>query len=188
MRVRSPGGGPSRAPRLPSLCIALLVPLALAACAKAPEAPAAPKAEALAAPAPQPTAAPQAQRAQLVPLNPGGQPVEAAVRGAMATAAGRDVVVYVGAPWCEPCTRFHDAVAAGELDATFPTLTLLELDHDRDLTGLEAAGYASRMIPLFAIPGDDGRSTGRMIQGSVKGEGAVANIVPRLKALLAEGR
>lgn len=162
------------------VALALLALFAFAACAKTSD------------PSPAVEAAPHAPpavevppRAQLVPLDPGGQPVEAAIRGAVAGVTGRDVVVYVGAPWCEPCTRFHDAVARGELDATFPTLTLLELDHDRDRASLEAAGYASRMIPLFAIPGEDGRSTGRMIQGSVKGEGAVANIVPRLKALLA---
>lgn len=153
------------------LCAALL---ALAACGR-PEAPQPPQ-----APAPAPAAAP---RPQLVPMNPGAQPVDAAVRAAMG-APGRDVVVYVGASWCEPCTRFHDAVASGALDATFPTLTLLEFDLDRDRAALEAAGYGSRMIPLFAIPGPDGRGTDRRIQGGVKGEGAVDNIVPRLRELL----
>jgi hypothetical protein len=98
---------------------------------------------------------------------------------------GRQLLVYVGASWCEPCRRFHAAAAAHRLDAAFPRLRLLEFDADRDGPRLQAAGYVSRLIPLFARPGGDGRSSGRQIEGSVKGDGAVDAIVPRLRALLA---
>jgi len=50
--------------------------------------------------------------------------------------------------------------------------------------GLQAAGYVSRLIPLFAAPGLDGRASGRQMEGSVKGDGAVGEIAPRLHALL----
>ena len=103
-----------------------------------------------------------------------------------AAASGRHLIVYVGADWCEPCQRFHKAVAAGELNATFPTLTLLEFDHDAHNEQLKSAGYVSRLIPLFAVPDANGSSSGRHVAGSVKGDGAVANIVPRLRTLLAE--
>lgn len=96
---------------------------------------------------------------------------------------GKRLLIYVGATWCEPCRRFHEAAAAHRLDADFPTLRLLEFDTDRDGERLAAAGYASRLIPLFARPGDDGRASGRQIEGSVKGDGAVGEIVPRLRAL-----
>jgi thiol-disulfide isomerase/thioredoxin len=98
---------------------------------------------------------------------------------------GRDVVVYVGAKWCEPCKRFHKAAAAGELDDAFPTLTLLEFDLDEDKERLEEAGYRSELIPLFVMPDDDGRATSKRFEGSVKGDGAIANIAPRLRALIA---
>lgn len=101
---------------------------------------------------------------------------------------GRDLIVYVGAPWCEPCMRFHDAVKAGELDATFPTLRLLEFDHDRDEARLARAGYTSSMIPLFVAPTADGKASPLRIEGSVKGERAVAAIVPRLSSLLIQAR
>ena len=97
---------------------------------------------------------------------------------------GRVLLVYVGAPWCEPCQRFHKAAAAGALDARFPRLRLLEFDHDRFVDGLAGGGYTSRYIPLFAVPGPDGRASGRAIEGSIKGEGAVDNIAPRLETLL----
>jgi hypothetical protein len=97
---------------------------------------------------------------------------------------GRQLLVYVGAKWCEPCQRFHHAAEAGKLDASFGRLRLLEFDLDRDSERLAVAGYVSRFIPLIAAPGADGRASGRQMEGSVKGDGAVAEIVPRLGALL----
>ena len=110
------------------------------------------------------------------------------VRGEQQRAAreGRKVLVYVGATWCEPCQRFHHAATAGKLDAAFPGLRFLEFDSDRDGERLASAGYVSRFIPLFARPGSDGRSSGRQIEGSIKGEGAVDEIAPRLRQLLAD--
>jgi thiol-disulfide isomerase/thioredoxin len=112
--------------------------------------------------------------------------VDALVRDALASAAseGHALVVYVGAPWCEPCQRFHQAAERGELDVTLPALTFLEFDYDRDAGRLAAAGYVSRYIPLFALPATDGRSSGKQLEGGIKGEGAVAYITPRLKELL----
>jgi hypothetical protein len=101
-----------------------------------------------------------------------------------ATKERRPLLVYVGASWCEPCQRFHRAVAEGKLDASFPGLRLLEFDLDRDRERLAAAGYASRLIPLLAQPGPDGRATGKQMEGSIKGDGAVAQMVPRLAELL----
>jgi thiol-disulfide isomerase/thioredoxin len=97
---------------------------------------------------------------------------------------GHKVLVYVGATWCEPCQRFHHAVEAGELDQQFPNLRLLAFDLDRDNERLAVAGYVSQYIPLFALPGPDGRASARTVEGGVKGDAAVAQIAPRLQALL----
>jgi hypothetical protein len=100
-------------------------------------------------------------------------------------AAGERILVYVGAEWCEPCRRFHDAAESGRLDGEFPGLTLVEFDLDADRDALEAAGYASRLIPLFAVPTSDGRGSAKRISGSIKGELAVReNLLPRLHELL----
>jgi thiol-disulfide isomerase/thioredoxin len=99
---------------------------------------------------------------------------------------GRTLLVYAGATWCEPCQRFHRAADAGEIQGGLPPLRMLEFDLDRDGDRLAAAGYGSKMIPLFAVPGPDGRGTAARIEGSIKGAGAVGNIVPRLSALLAK--
>jgi hypothetical protein len=92
--------------------------------------------------------------------------------------------VYVGAKWCEPCQSFHKAAAKGDLDGEFPDLTLLEFDLDEDRDRLGAAGYVGQYIPLFAMPGPDGHASEKKFEGSVKGDGAVANIAPRLRSLL----
>lgn len=104
---------------------------------------------------------------------------------ARARAEGRTPLVYVGATWCEPCRYFHAAAERGELDGVLPPLALFELDLDRDGARIAEAGYRSQMIPLIAVPGEDGRSTGRQIEGSIHGPGSPAQITPRLRALLA---
>lgn len=103
---------------------------------------------------------------------------------ALAKSEGKRLLVYVAAAWCEPCERFHKAAVAGELDATFPDLRLLEFDRDRDEARLGRAGCLSPLIPLFAKPDAQGRCSEARIEGSIKGEGAVANITPRLAQLL----
>ncbi len=103
---------------------------------------------------------------------------------AASKAEGRTVVVYVGATWCEPCQRFHHAVEQGQLDHDFPDLDLLTFDADLDGERLEWAGYHSDLIPLLALPGADGKASGKKLEGSIKGEGAVNELTPRLRALL----
>ena len=103
----------------------------------------------------------------------------------LADAAHVRVLVYVGASWCEPCQRFHQAVERGELNGTLNGLRFLEFDQDRDAGALKTAGYVYQYIPVLALPDPDGRNHGRMISGSIKGPRAVQeNLVPRLQALL----
>jgi len=140
-----------------------------------------------AASGPAPEASASSRHVRFVDMPPEGD-VGDAVRRELSRAAGerRRVVVYVGAVWCEPCQRFHQAAVRGDLDATFPDLTLLEFDLDRDLERLRVAGYTSKYIPLFALPATNGSASGKQTEGGIKGEGAVAYMAPRLKALLGQ--
>ncbi|HEX8794845.1 MAG TPA: thioredoxin [Polyangiaceae bacterium] len=119
---------------------------------------------------------------------PASGDVDVLVRDALAKSSGakRRLVVYVGATWCEPCRRFHEAAAKGELDTAFPDLDMLVFDLDRDSERLASAGYVSKYIPLFALPKPDGTASGKQVEGGIKGEGAVGFITPKLQALLAE--
>jgi thiol-disulfide isomerase/thioredoxin len=122
-----------------------------------------------------------------VVLAPEGS-VESIVRDALAAARveGRTLVVYVGATWCEPCQHFHHAAERGALDAAFPRMTLLEFDLDRDRERLATAGYVSKYIPLFALPGPDGAASGKQVEGGIKGDGDVGYISGRLTEMISE--
>src|SRR4051794_25774994 len=61
----------------------------------------------------------------------------------------RQLLIYVSATWCEPCERFQRALRAGELNASFPRLTLLKFDADRDGERLRTGGYDGDYIPRF---------------------------------------
>ena len=139
---------------------------------------------AVACTAPPPPAAATGPRIRFTAAEPGQ--VEPLVQRFTHSArdSGREPLVYVGATWCEPCRYFHDAAERGDLDQALPRLDLLEFDRDRDGARLEAAGYSSRMIPLFVVPNPDGRGTARRIEGSIHGPGSPQEIAPRLRALL----
>jgi thiol:disulfide interchange protein len=99
------------------------------------------------------------------------------------------LLVYVGASWCEPCRRFHDALASGQLDSALRGVRFLEFDHDQAKDALARAGYHSQLIPLFALPRADGTASEQRMEGSIKGESAVAaNLLPRLRELLGSAR
>jgi hypothetical protein len=126
-------------------------------------------------------------RLELVDATPAAD-VKPQIAGELArtTAAYKHMLVYVGASWCEPCGQFHDAALAGKLDATFGDVRMLVFDADRDNEALDRAGYKYQLIPLFAVPRADGSASGRQIEGSIKGVDAVAQIAPRLRALVDE--
>lgn len=126
----------------------------------------------------------QGARVQFVHAPDGDVAELVKMQRAAADRTKRAFLVYVGASWCEPCQRFHEAAGKGELDADLPPVTLLEFDADKDVPRLRAAGYSSTYIPLFAVPGADGRGSGRFIEGGIKGANAAREIAPRLKNLL----
>jgi thiol-disulfide isomerase/thioredoxin len=99
---------------------------------------------------------------------------------------GRTLIVYVGAPWCEPCQAFHKAATQGRLEtARSAKVTLLEFNLDEDRARLQAAGYHSKYIPLFIKPQSDGRPSDRRAEGGIKGtEAAAAAFVERKLASL----
>jgi thiol-disulfide isomerase/thioredoxin len=105
---------------------------------------------------------------------------------AKSRAQNRRLLVYMGATWCEPCRHFHEAVDRGELTGKVGALDLLAFDGDRDAERLVMANYESQFIPAFLVPGPDGKASPQKMEGSVKGSGAVSDIVPRLQALLAK--
>jgi thiol-disulfide isomerase/thioredoxin len=128
------------------------------------------------------------QRAELVPAPPGDVAATVRAESALAQTQNRNLLVYVTASWCGPCQRFHEAVRSGRLDGKLPRLRLLEFDLDRDDANLQRAGYRSKIIPLFARPGPDGRASGRAIEGAGSSAAAMDELVVRLNQLTASAR
>jgi len=133
---------------------------------------------------------PEAQhptRVEMVPAPPSGD-LSKWVRDEQLRASrdGRFLLVYVSATWCEPCRAFQDAAARGELDAEFGKLRLLKFDFDRDQDRLANAGYASEMIPLFAVPEPSGRGGPRRHAGAIKGADAVDFLRAPLRQLIGD--
>lgn len=161
-----------------------LIPVCLATCSPR-EPPRSPTPPAPAHPAPAP--APKPQNPKLIwqdaPAE-GELPLQVQQLDRDARAHGQAALVYVGAVWCEPCRYFHEAALRGELDAALGQVRILAYDADRDRSRLEAAGYTSRMIPLLVRPLANGRAGPRRMQGSIKGPGAVQEMLPRVQRLL----
>lgn len=157
--------------------------LGLLACEGAPAEPAPP-------PKPSVASAPAELRptVRFVRAEGGALPGVVASAREVAEKEGRTLLVYVGAAWCEPCRYFHEAADAGRLQGKLPPLLLLELDRDADEERLREAGYLSRLIPLFAVPGADGHAGPLRMEGSIKGAGAVDELLPRLHALVAQAK
>ena len=139
---------------------------------------------------PQPTASSRivssSPRIEIIPFPGSTSEVRDWIRSQRERAAseGRVAVVYVGAPWCEPCQRFHDAVTQGKLDARFPTLRLLEFDRDQHEKSLQEAGCLSELIPLLAKPTEQNTCSHTRVEGGIKGDGAVGFIASRLDVMM----
>ena len=131
-----------------------------------------------------PKAPPTARKLVLQPAPPGDVATVVAAQATRTQRDGGQLLVYVGATWCEPCQEFHKAAEEGKLDPVFPGLTLLVFDADADGARLAAAGYRSNLVPLFVRPAPDGRSSERQTEGVHRGSDAVADLTPRLKELL----
>lgn len=134
---------------------------------------------------PEPAASAAAtKKLELKPAGAGDVATLMVAEAAKAKANGRKVLVYVGAPWCEPCQAFHQAAAKGELDRTFPDVTFIEFNADNDGERLAKAGYSSTYIPLFVIPEADGRASSKRVEGGIKGPNGNAYLTQKLRAIL----
>lgn len=181
-------------PSVSQTALACAAVLGLAACEKGSEArrePDGPRDQATAtasappAPGPLPSMPAVLARGVRFVKAPPGEDVPGIVKKEREAAKGfgRDLVVYVGATWCEPCQRFHKAALSGAFDDVLPHLTILEFDLDEDRERLVGAGYVSQLIPLFVVPGDDGKASARRFEGGIKGDGAAQHVASRLRAL-----
>lgn len=135
------------------------------------------------------TAAATDTRGKLV-VEPAGADSDAisAIRTArlQAKAAGRVLVVYVSATWCDLCKKLKAEIEAGHLDDRLGKTTLLAFDADKDGERLLAAGYAFKFVPYVALPGADGHPADSQ-QATGSGNDAWKQLLGKLDAWQAQG-
>jgi len=172
--------------RMRSWLVVSLAVLASCGTPKAESDPAAATTESAAAAASQKPVVVRTGKAEIILAPEGDEDLAAVVKRELdrAKADQKDLLVYVGATWCEPCQRLHKAIVDGDLDKEFPGLRLLEFDADRDDVRLRRSGYLAKYIPMLAVARDDGTATGKQIEGAVKGPRALDVIKPKLRALI----
>ena len=104
-----------------------------------------------------------------------------------ATKDGKKLVVYVGARWCKPCKDFDTAAKQPDFGSEIDHIRLMKFDWDRHQTALNRANYGSQYLPLFVLPGPDGKgSKERFFGGRFKGKAGVADLKKRLAELVAK--
>lgn len=103
---------------------------------------------------------------------------------ALGAAADRRSLVYVGAPWCEPCKRFKKALLKGDLDAQLAGVRFVEFDADRDIGKLANAGYTWSLVPFFAAPKFDGTYSGHSASGVPAKDSPMLPLAKRVAAIL----
>jgi hypothetical protein len=99
-----------------------------------------------------------------------------------ARAAGRRPFVEFEAAWCGPCQSLKRSLGNGRMVEAFAGTYIVRVDLDSWQAHLAGTGFDVPSIPAFFELGDDGRPTGRRIDGGAWGEDIPENMAPPLKA------
>jgi len=170
--------------------VALSTLLALAACsdrtatppAAAPATPTTPTQPATPKPATEP-ATPGASAHKVVNLPLGDDlPRLLAEHTALAKQAGLAPFVELWATWCPPCKKLEAAMGDPRIERAFAGVYLIRLDSDQWGPRLAGTGLENGTIPVFYELNDQGKTTGRKIDGGAWAEDIPENMAPPLDA------
>jgi hypothetical protein len=108
------------------------------------------------------------------------------VRAALAAEAkkakekGLRPFVELWATWCAPCVALKKSMGHPRIDAAFQGTYVVQLDIDAWGAKLDGVGLSSSVIPIFYALDDEGRPTGRKIDGGAWGDDVPENMGPVL--------
>lgn len=88
--------------------------------------------------------------------------------------------VEVSASWCKPCEKLRASLGDPRMVDAFRGTYLIRLDLDDWESRLHEAGLKAPGVPIFFELEDDGRPTGRRIDGGAWDEDTVENMAPPL--------
>lgn len=83
------------------------------------------------------------------------------------------------ASWCGPCMAIKKSLDDPLMKAAFKGTYIIQIDAD-SAPKLDGTGFAAGVIPVFYEVGDDGKATGRKIDGGAWGDNIPANMAPPL--------
>jgi thiol-disulfide isomerase/thioredoxin len=116
-------------------------------------------------------------------IKPGAEDLKAVLKAeaVKAKAEGRKPHVELWATWCAPCKAIKKSLDDPRMKAAFSGTHIVQLDIDAwGATRLDGAGLPSKVIPVFYALDDEGKPTGRKIDGGAWGDDIPENMAPPL--------
>lgn len=160
-------------PTMLRVALALLLPLALCACGQSDNNP---------APDPSKTAVAPDRGFVFTEINPAPDALMPAIQGEVKKAKSQGLKPYVElwASWCEPCMAIKHSLDDDRMKAAFKGTYVIQVYADAWGQKLAGTGFKASVIPIFYEVGDDGKPTGRTIDGGAWGDNIPANMAPPL--------
>ena len=115
-------------------------------------------------------------------VKPNADDLETVLRTEVAKAKAQGLRPYVElwATWCKPCAAIKKSLDDPRMKAAFKGTYVVQLDIDAWGKKLTAAGFHSSAIPVFFTIDDEGKPTGRTIDGGAWEEDIPENMAPPL--------
>ncbi|MBI1248650.1 hypothetical protein GC197_12520 [bacterium] len=119
----------------------------------------------------------------IVELKPGDGELDAMLKDEIQKAkeAGQKPFVELYADWCSPCRALRGSLDDSRMIEAFDGTHVIQLNVDDWGEKAFNAGFSVDSIPVFFDIDDEGKPTGRSIDGGAWGENIPANMAPPLK-------